>query len=140
MELQNNFIDTNVILDVLLKREKLFQSSAEILGLAERKKIQLGTSIISYATIFYFVKKELSKEEFIIKMRQLKSYVFVFPSDQLSVDFALNSNFPDLEDAMQNHIAESNKCSTIITRNTKHFKKSNLAVLTPEEFLATQDL
>jgi len=54
-----------------------------------------------------------------------------------SLNEAVSMDFPDLEDAIQNHIPESNGCTTIVTRNKIDFKKSNLAILTPEEFLAT---
>ena len=70
-------------------------------------------------------------------MKHLRSIVGVLPSNEGAVDFALSSGFSDLEDAMQNQIAESNELRTILTRNKRDFKKSNLAILTPEEFLAT---
>jgi predicted nucleic acid-binding protein len=42
------------------------------------------------------------------------------------------------EDALQFHTAEQNGVDTIVTRNVKHFGKvkDEIAVLTPEEFLA----
>jgi hypothetical protein len=49
---------------------------------------------------------------------------------------ALNSDFKDFEDALQNYAAEINgEVNVIITRNTKDYKKSNLAVMNPKEFL-----
>lgn len=48
----------------------------------------------------------------------------------------LNSEFKDFEDALQNFSAIQNgKIHIILTRNIKDFKKSNLAVLTPETYL-----
>jgi len=49
---------------------------------------------------------------------------------------ALNSDFKDLEDALQNfsQISEHN-IDIIITRNMKEFKTSKLSVMTPETFL-----
>jgi len=129
------FLDTNVILDVLLKREGLFEASSKLLSLSEKKIIDLKTSIITYATIFYFVKKGLSRVEFVKKMKYLRSLVGILPSNDHTVDLAWESNFYDFEDAIQNQIAESNGLKTIITRNKKDFKNSNLSILTPEEFL-----
>jgi len=131
------FVDANIILDVLLKREHLYEASSDVLGLAEKKEVVLKTSVLSYGVIFYFVKKGLSMPEFLKRMKHLRSIVGVLPNNEGAVDFALNSGFSDLEDAMQNQIAESNGLRTIITRNKRDFRKSNLAILTPEEFLAT---
>lgn len=131
------FVDTNVILDVLMQRESLFETSARVLEFAESGVIRLGTSLISYGTIFYYSKKGLSTVDFLKKMRDLQSIVSLLPSDGNAVHYALNSDFTDLEDAVQHYIAESNGCKAIITRNKKDFKHSNLAVLTPEELLAT---
>jgi len=51
---------------------------------------------------------------------------------------AIDSSFADFEDALQNFAAENHATvSIIITRNSKDFKKSNLAVMSPKEFLAS---
>jgi len=131
------FVDTNVVLDVLLQREGFYESSAKVLLAGEEGVIQLRTSIVSFATIFYFVKKGLNRVDFIRKMHELQSIVGLLPSNEKAVDFALESNFLDLEDALQYHIAQSSGCTAIITRNKKDFQHSTLAVLTPEELLAT---
>lgn len=56
--------------------------------------------------------------------------------DQEAILSALNSNFKDFEDAVQNFAAvENSEINYIITRNTKDFKKSSLAILTPEIYL-----
>ena len=53
-----------------------------------------------------------------------------------SIIVALNSDFKDFEDALQNYAAEINgEISLIITRNTKDYKKSELGVMSPEDFL-----
>ena len=52
---------------------------------------------------------------------------------------ALNSKFKDFEDAIQNYASvKSGAIDTIITRNTKDFKNSEIGVLTPEEYLKTK--
>ena len=49
---------------------------------------------------------------------------------------ALNSEFKDFEDALQNFSAiENGNIKIILTRNIKDFSKSKLAVLTPETYL-----
>ena len=49
---------------------------------------------------------------------------------------ALNSDFKDFEDALQNYSAELDKeIDLIITRNIKDFKNSKLAVMTPDNYM-----
>ncbi len=56
--------------------------------------------------------------------------------DKNAVINALNSDFKDFEDALQNFSAmENGQIKIILTRNLKDFKKSELAVLTPETYL-----
>ena len=48
---------------------------------------------------------------------------------------AMNSKFKDFEDALQNYACESNgKIDLILTRNTKDYKKSEISVMTPEQY------
>ncbi|WP_339717496.1 twitching motility protein PilT [Cyclobacterium amurskyense] len=53
---------------------------------------------------------------------------------------SLNSDFKDFEDALQNFSAvQHEKISIVLTRNTKDFKKSELAILSPEIYLRGSD-
>ena len=52
-----------------------------------------------------------------------------------SVMEALNSDFTDFEDALQNFSLKNTDIQTIITRNIKDYKNSEFNVLTPSEFL-----
>ena len=52
---------------------------------------------------------------------------------------ALNSDFKDFEDALQNYSAELDKeIDLIITRNIKDFKNSKLAVMTPDNYMKSK--
>jgi len=51
---------------------------------------------------------------------------------------ALGSGFKDFEDALQNFSAEqSAEIDIIITRNTKDYRNSKLAVMVPDDFIKT---
>ena len=57
-----------------------------------------------------------------------------------NVHSALDSEFKDFEDALQNFSAINNAdISIIITRDKKHFTASSLIVQTPQEFLEIND-
>jgi predicted nucleic acid-binding protein len=134
------FVDANVLLDVLLQREGFYEPALQVLKAAELGKVRLQTSVLVYAVIIHFCKTGLTKDELKTKIKHLKALVGVLPCNHEAVDVAVASDFPDIEDAMQNQIAESNGIKTIITRDKKGFKHSNLSILTPEEFLSTQKL
>ncbi len=64
------------------------------------------------------------------------SFMEVLVVDKTSILYALNSEFKDFEDALQNYSAEqSKKNDVLITRNIKDFKTSNLTVMTPDSYL-----
>ncbi|KKK81964.1 hypothetical protein LCGC14_2808120 [marine sediment metagenome] len=60
----------------------------------------------------------------------------MIPMDEEIVLHALNSGFKDFEDALQNYAAvNTNEIDVILTRNVRDFRKSTIAVMTPESFL-----
>jgi hypothetical protein len=62
----------------------------------------------------------------------------VLTTDKDAILQALNPDFRDFEDALQNYSAELNgQVDIIITRNIKDFKNSALGIMTPENYLKT---
>lgn len=134
------FIDANVLIDLVIERGDFYANAKHLFEVISSEKIKASISMITISTTSYYAEKELGLSASKDAFKRIKKICEILPAEINDLDWALQSNFPDLEDAIQNHIAESNGCTTIITRNTKDFKKSNLAVLTPEEFLATQEV
>ena len=70
-------------------------------------------------------------------LRELESMSETVDVTKSIIKSALSSDFKDFEDAIQYYTAISNKKTTaIVTRDTKDFKNSDLAILTPEEALS----
>ena len=137
---KNKLIDANVLIDLVTEQELYFDKAKELFEVINKGNFKGTVSMISISITSYYAEKYIGLERSKQAFGKIKAICEALSAKSESLDWALNSSFPDLEDAIQNHIAESNGCTTIITRNTKDFKKSNLAVLTPEEFLATQEL
>lgn len=131
------FLDANVVIDFYMVRHPFYEDASSIFSAAEKGEIHIAISMITIPTLDYFCKKQFTLAERKIMLESVGSVSRILPSNERAMYGAINSKFTDLEDAMQNHIAESNGYKTIITRNKRDFKKSNLAILTPEEFLAT---
>lgn len=129
-------IDTDVILDFFFDRDPFAEFATEILNLCEGNKIKGFTTPIIICNVYYLLRKTAKHEIIIEKLKQLLSIIDVVKMDKQVVLGALNSNFKDFEDALQNFSALENKeINIILTRNIKDYKKSNLAVLTPETYL-----
>ena len=64
--------------------------------------------------------------------------VGILKVEEQTIKNALSSGFPDFEDSIQYFSAvNSKKINVIITRNIKDFKKSEIPVMTPGDFLKT---
>jgi predicted nucleic acid-binding protein len=130
------FLDTNVILDFLSDRKPFADHIASILTMAEKKQIKIFVSAISFNNIYYILKKYGSHNKAIHALKELSNYCEIVPVNRPVILDALNSEFRDFEDAIQNFSAQGVEgLQIIITRNTKDFKKSGLSIMTPEEFL-----
>lgn len=135
---QKIFLDTNIILDFFLDREPFSTYAAKILSLAESTKITAYISPITISDCYYIMRKFEKAEKVTQKLQQLISIVEITKIDKETVEKALYSNFSDLEDALQNYSASQfNNIDLIVTRNIRDFRKSELAVMSPETYLKT---
>lgn len=133
------FLDTNVVLDLLGEREPHYNSVAKLASLADRKKIAIVASALTYATVNYLLTKYMSPEKAIEKLRKFKVISEISDLTEQTIEKSLNSNFKDFEDALQYFSALNAECSIIITRNAKDFKFSNLPVMSVEEYLNSEN-
>jgi predicted nucleic acid-binding protein len=131
------FVDSDVLLDMLLSREPFSGYTKFLLFESENRKIKLSTSALVIANINYILAKKIGASAAKRNIAKLFSLVQVLPFESDIVDMALISNINDFEDAIQNLIAERHHCDAIITRNIKDYKESTLPALTAEQFLNT---
>ena len=129
------FLDTNVVVDLLGEREPFYDSVAKIATLADRGKIQLIVSALTYSTVFYLLSKFEDKEVVKEKMRMFKVIAEISDLTDKVVNKGLASKFRDFEDSLQYYCAVGADCNILITRNGKDFKESELPVFTPDEYL-----
>lgn len=136
--MRNLFLDTNVVIDVLADRRPFSGPSSKLFDYAEKGKLNLFISALSYSNIYYIIKKTCSYKEMISLLRDLEGLTETLDVTKQIISQSLNSDFKNFEDAVQYHTAISNKKITgIVTRNVKDYKNSELIVLTPDEMLST---
>ena len=129
-------IDTDVILDFFFDREPFSENAAKILSLCEKKVIAGFVTPVIISNVYYLLSQKAKQEKVIEKLKVLLSIIDVLIIDKNSILVALNSDFKDFEDALQNYAAELNGAiNLIVTRNTKDYKKSELGVMNPEDLL-----
>jgi len=132
------FIDTNIIIDLLAKREPFYDEAALLFTLADKQKICLTVSALTFANTNYILLQSKKSEEAKLILRKLKLILQVLNLDEKIVGLALNdNNFKDFEDALQYFTAIENEIDIIITRNLKDFQKAKLPVMTASQFLKT---
>lgn len=132
-------IDTDVILDFLYDRKPFANFATEILNLCEEKKIHGYTTPVIICNVYYLLRKTSKHQLIVEKIKQLLSIIEIIQMNKEVVLDALNSEFKDFEDGLQNFSAVQNgTISIILTRNIKDFKKSDLSVLTPEMYLKSR--
>lgn len=130
------FFDTNILLDVLLKRPGHFDASAKLWTAAESAQIQGYISAISFNNVYYIVHKTAGADTARKVMAALRdSFAAVDCTGQI-LNQAIDARIKDFEDAIQYFSAIQAKCDYLLTRNPKHFPSAGIAVQTPEEFLA----
>jgi predicted nucleic acid-binding protein len=131
-------IDTDVILDFFFDRKPFSEDAAKILSMCENAKIKGFVTSIILSNIYYLLRKTAKRERVIEKLKMLLKIIDLIITDKKAVEDALNSEFKDFENALQNFSAHNtNQIRVIITRNTKDYKTSKLAVMNPETYLKT---
>ena len=129
-------IDTNVILDILQKREPFFTDSYWALRRALENDAECLISASATTDIFYVLRKSLGSaqqaKEHIDQLAQVVSFADVQGMD---IHTALMRAMPDFEDAVVDAVAERSGASYILTRNIKDFTGSVVPAILPADFL-----
>ena len=128
-------IDTNIIIDLLAKREDYYREAQELFTLAEERKFSLYISSLTFVNTHYILSKYLDADKVYKALAKIKTLVEILPLDNKIIELALASDFKDFGDAVQYQTAIVNKQDIIITRNKKDYKTSELPVLSAMEFL-----
>ena len=123
-------IDTDVVLDVLLRREPHFAASAAVLDWAEKHPGSAAVSWHSLANLHYLSKN--GAHDFI---RELLVFCTVPATGTHDMQQALDFDFSDLEDAMQAAAAMRFNAQCIVTRNSSDYRNSPIQARTPSQVL-----
>lgn len=122
--------DTNICLDYLNNRAPWADDVDRIIQSSHR----ICVTSLSVRDTFLYAQDE--NPSFSRKyMENFVSFFEVLPVTSRTIKNAFHSQIPDYEDAIQEQAAKAENVDVILTRD-KHFReKSEIPVLTPQEFL-----
>jgi len=128
-------VDTDIIYDLLAHRVPYYTSAAKLFTLADKQKITICISALTIPNLNYLLTKLKSSREAKKILNKFKVLINIIPLNDKIIDLALNSDFVDLEDAIQHYSAIENNVEIILTRNLKDYKTSQIPVMTAEDFV-----
>ena len=132
------FVDSDILLDILLIRQPHFDSSLSVFLLRKEQQIELFTSPSIILNVNYIAQKQNNKERAVKGVSEILKFVEIIESTKKILADCFNHNYTDVEDAVQYFTALQNtSLNYYITRNSRHFnfKMMNLPVLNPSQFL-----
>jgi predicted nucleic acid-binding protein len=130
-------VDTNVILDVLLKRDGLYAESFEVFQLVEQRAIIGYVSSSALTDIFYLVHKTQKDTDTVYQAVDTLAAIFtIAPVFESTIKNALALRWKDFEDAVQYSAAKETGVDCIVTRNKDDYDSSGIPCMSPVDFLA----
>ena len=130
------FIDTNIFLDILCKREKFVDDALSIFDMAVDNQIELLISDLSIANIKYITRKEIPVDKFYNLIQTFRPTFTIVPLGADVIDKALDLRANDFEDALQYFSAVQANADCLVTRNIKDYGFAKMEVLNSQTFLA----
>ena len=129
-------IDTNVVLDVLLRREPFSKTAAEVLNLTQRDEVREYVSASAITDIYYIANKQMKDRDAVRDLlKRLLMIVSVAAVSEREIQNALNLAWGDFEDSVQYSVALLNEMDGIVTRNPSDYQEANMRIWLPEQAL-----
>lgn len=121
--------DTNIVLDVILKREPFYTMSMDVLRLAQREDIQEYVSASAITDIYYLSYRQLRDKKLVKRLiKNLLTVVSVAYVSEREIFKAIELDWPDFEDTVQYSVALLQQMEGIVTRNPEDFKRSEISI------------
>jgi predicted nucleic acid-binding protein len=131
------FLDTNILLDVLARREPFYEPAARLWTLVEGGNLTGLVSVLSLPNLYYILRRQKNVSSARKAVALLRDIFTLVPLDVQILNQGLDSDISDFEDALQYFAAQRAGASVLITRNAKDFPDHPLPIQAPEAFLAT---
>ena len=129
------FFDTNIMIDVIGRRKQFCIPSLQIMSLADKRKLKIYVSAMSYATASFILGRQNKEMDILREFAKFDKIATSTPVDAKTIKNCMSSKFKDFEDAMQYFSALRENVDCIITRNKKDFEEAEIPIYEPQEFI-----
>ena len=129
------FVDSDVILDLVLQREDHFQFAQNLFDQYEQGKCTLITSSIVLANMHFIIRKLHDVKFANSSVLFVNKHFKIIDANNDDIENSIQSKFSDFEDGVQYFSAlRSKKVDVFVTRNVKDYKHALLPVFTPKQW------
>jgi predicted nucleic acid-binding protein len=128
-------IDSNVILDSLLKNEGFYKDAEAILVMSEKDVFQGYVSASAITDIHYIARKAHGKDRALELIDELLDNIHIALIDESVIRKAVDLKWNDFEESVQFSAGEILGADYIVTRDPKGFAESAITVITPKSFI-----
>ncbi len=142
------FIDTNVILEYFMHREK-YEVAEKLLKELRSRNAQMFMSVGAFYTIHFIILKYLHKEQGLVGEECLQNLRIILNKILQMFDIAehdknslirgiSDTEYKDLEDSCQYQVARKVNCEALVSFNISDYKESTngqLRIYTPQQFI-----
>jgi predicted nucleic acid-binding protein len=129
-------IDTNIIVDYLIRREPYIAEAEKIFTLVSDRRFEGYIAAHSFKNIFYILRHVFPAKQ---RRKLLLGLGMLFGVVEVNEEKILatihKEDFADFEDCLQAECAKSISAEYIVTRNAKDYAGTEVAAITPEAFL-----
>jgi len=129
-------IDTNIIIDILQRREPHFQDSYRTILLGLQEKVETFLCAAAVADIYFIISRNINDAKKVQeKINAINVLIKLCDTKSEDVNTALSLNMPTFEDAMIAAIAKREGADYIVTRNEEAFTGSPVPTISPSQLL-----
>lgn len=127
------FLDTNILLDVLLDRAPHADAAEELLNEIASGKAKGYVAAITIPNMYYVLHDLNKRKSPLPSLATLLGILDVVPTSKSILLDAMDPGFKDYEDGIQHASALAAHCTYLVTRNAKDYKKARLNVVNASE-------
>ena len=129
------FVDSDVILDLVLQREDHFEFAQNLFVQYQQGKCALFTSSIVLANMHFIIRKLHDIKFANSSVLFVNKHFKIIDANNDDIENAIQSKFSDFEDGVQYFsVLRSKKVDALVTRNVKDYKHALLPVFTPKQW------
>jgi len=134
------FVDSDVIIDLFTDRSPFANHASLLFELNEQNLLKIYVSAVSINNIYYIVRKYLGHKKTLNVIKELTEITEIVGTTRQEIVQALENNFKDFEDSIQYSTALIiDGVDAIITRNTKDFANSHIAIFTADNYIKSRN-